>query len=533
MDRCELKKLRRASFGSISVWKIRWKHFRAAPQEHTQFLQLFDNFGGGSSYNDGMKNALCLLGAVAWLAGSRAAADPKWAVHEWGTFTALQDESGDAIGGINTDDEPVPPFVHRLDAFVVLSPSEVPGNYFQGAPSCHPDVTMRLETPVIYFHPPQSAVGVQTARVRVTFRGGWLSEFYPAADLAVPGLENGRFQFGRLLAETESKLTWNDLKIGGDWPVTDTSARVWTAPRAVQSASVRTTGGESEKFLFYRGVAHIDAPLRVSRDALSGELQFRSQLAEMPLDRPLRIDSLWLVDIRPGGKIAFRPLPALSLDHAAGKPLMRTPADFAPADFAPGNLDKLKATLRSALAADGLFDDEARALLNTWELSYFKSTGLRVFFLVPRAWTDFYLPLEISQPADVNRVMVGRIELVTPSQRKILREISGFSTYEILQDAVQLQQNYFRRYLAGARADSGDSGLSQLHREMAQVNAGQKALSSVVSVPKTYQTYLNLGRFRNALVLETLRGHPTEGLTNFIATYRLQAYQPAAAPARL
>jgi hypothetical protein len=161
------------------------------------------------------------------------------------------------------------------------------------------------------------------------------------------------------------------------------------------------------------------------------------------------------------------------------------------------------------LAADGLFDDEARALLNTWELSYFKSTGLRVFFLVPRAWTDFYLPLEISQPADVNRVMVGRIELVTPSQRKILREISGFSTYEILQDAVQL------------------------HREMAQVNAGQKALSSVVSVPKTYQTYLNLGRFRNALVLETLRGHPTEGLTNFIATYRLQAYQPAAAPARL
>jgi len=101
------------------------------------------------------------------------------------------------------------------------------------------------------------------------------------------------------------------------------------------------------KFLFYRGVAHIDAPLRVSRDALSGELQFRSQLAEMPLDRPLRIDSLWLVDIRPGGKIAFRPLPALSLDHAAGKPLMRTPADFAPADFAPGNLDKLKATLRS------------------------------------------------------------------------------------------------------------------------------------------------------------------------------------------
>src|SRR5204863_2540425 len=34
-------------------------------------------------------------------------------VHEWGTFTSLQNEASQAIGGINTDDEPVPRFVHR------------------------------------------------------------------------------------------------------------------------------------------------------------------------------------------------------------------------------------------------------------------------------------------------------------------------------------------------------------------------------------------------------------------------------------
>jgi hypothetical protein len=504
-----------------------------APQERTHFLQLFDNSAGQALYNAAMKKVLCLLGASAWLTAAGEAADSKWAVHEWGTFTALQDESGAAIGGINTDDEPVPPFVHRLDDFVLLRPSEVPGIFFQGAPSCHPDVTMRLETPVIYFHPPKTMAGVQTASVRVTLRGGWLSEFYPAAALAVPGLDHGRFQFGRLLAGTESKLEWNDLEIGGDWPVTNTSAQVWTAPRAVQSALVRTADGESEKFLFYRGVAHIAAPLRISRDAHSGELQFRSQLAGGQFDGPLGIDSLWLADIRPGGKLAFRPLPALSLEHAADQQLLRTAADFAPADFAPGNLDKLKAALKSALVANGLLDDEAQALLNTWESSYFKSTGLRVFFLVPRAWTDFYLPLEISQPAEVNRVMVGRIELVTPSQRNLLQEISGFSTNEIWRDAVQLQQDYFRRYLGVAKTNLGGSDLDQLNREMAQVNAGQKALSSVVPVPKTYQTYLDLGRFRNALVLDALNGQPTQGLTNFIATYRLQAYQPAAAPARL
>src|SRR4051794_36163830 len=35
-------------------------------------------------------------------------------VHEWGTLTCLQNERGEAIGGINADDEPVPPFVHRI-----------------------------------------------------------------------------------------------------------------------------------------------------------------------------------------------------------------------------------------------------------------------------------------------------------------------------------------------------------------------------------------------------------------------------------
>src|SRR4051812_4817647 len=87
----------------------------------------------------------------------RAPGQTKWIIHEWGTFTSLQNERGEAIGGINTDDEPVPQFVHRLANFILLRPTEIPAFFCQGAPRCHPDVTMRLETPVIYFHPPKSA----------------------------------------------------------------------------------------------------------------------------------------------------------------------------------------------------------------------------------------------------------------------------------------------------------------------------------------------------------------------------------------
>ena len=473
-----------------------------------------------------MNKVLCTLGAGLLLLSMRAGAEEKWAVHEWGTFTSLQDETGRAIGGINTDDEPVPEFVHRLDSFVLLSPSEVPQSFFKGAPSCHPDVTMRLETPVIYFHPPESVSNVQTINVAVKFRGGWLSEFYPDANAEAPGVKDRTNGFPRLLASSESQLEWNDLKVGGDWPVTDTSAHVWTSPRAVQSALVQTKDGESEKFLFYRGVAHINAPLKVSRDANSGELLFQSQLEDLPSDQPLAIHSLWLVDIQAGGRIAFRPLPPISLDHNSRKYLAHTPADFAPGDYSAGNLNKLKAALLSALVSEGLYTDEAQALLNTWEVSYFKSAGLRVFFLVPRAWTDFYLPLEISQPADINRVMVGRIELVTPRQRQDLSAISRFSTNQIQQEFSRFYISYIGRLISAVTNQASEQEMSELNKKMAQVDAGQKPLASFVSIPKTYQTYLDLGRFRNALVLEAAKAHPTKGLTGFIAAYRLQAYQP-------
>jgi len=497
------------------------------PNTQGNILQFFDNFSVWGVYNACMKKCLYTLFAVLLLGRLPVGAAEKWSVHEWGTFTSLQDESGNAIGGINTDDEPVPSFVHRPDDFAVLSPTDVPRGFFKGAPSCHPDVTMRLETPVLYFHLPNTLNGIQTASVRVKFRGGWLSEFYPVAEFTVPGFADGRFPFGRLLPETESRLEWNNLQIGGDWPGIETSAHVWTSPRAVQAASVRATNGESEKFLFYRGVAHINAPLRVSHGSNSGELLFQSQLGGLPGNEPLRIRSLWLVDIQPDGKIAFRVLPPLSLNHDSGKYLTRTSALFVRDDFSGGNLEKLKTALGLALVSEGLFHDEAQALLNTWEVSYFKSPGLRLFFLVPRAWTDFYLPLTTSLPADLNRVMVGRIELVTPAQRNNLLELAHYPTNVISREAGQLAKDYFGpMFLAATNNLAADRAMQRVNQEFEQVGTGLKPLSAFVSIPKTYRTYLDLGRFRNALILDEAKRQPTEGLAQLIANYRLQAYQP-------
>jgi len=469
--------------------------------------------------------AISCLGVALLLLSTRAGAENnKWTVHEWGTFTSLQNESGDAIGGINTDDEPVPNFVHRIGYSLVLRNEQMPAFFSKGIVSCHPDVTMRLETPVIYFHPPNPQTKAEAATVSVKFRGGWLTEFFPNADADAPGLitsvnptnhQIGYNPSAALHSSMESKLEWDNLQIGGaSGKMPETTDHVWTSPRAVQTASIAAKNGEGEKFIFYRGIGHIDAPLKVSRDASTGELLFRSHLPEVHSAKPLVVRAMWLVEIQKGGAIAFRTLPSISLDENERKILAHTAPEFDYSDYNSGNLAKLRDSLESALVADGLFKDEAEGLLNTWEASYFKSPGLRVFFLVPRDWTDFYLPLQTSLNADINRVMVGRIELVTPEQRKNLAKISALSPSQIQNDAQLIQKDF------------SSSAMGSGTQKWQQVASGTQPLSSAMSVPSSYQAYLDLGRFRNALIVDQAKCHPTVGLTNFIATYRLQMFKP-------
>src|SRR5687768_2479385 len=105
---------------------------------------------------------LLLAAGAATFAGSSAFASPdppanpeRLIVHEWGTFTVLQDEEGRPIPGINTDDEVLPDFVHDIAGMNPSSLSELPRVYFKAVPRNHSDVWARLETPVTYFYPPK------------------------------------------------------------------------------------------------------------------------------------------------------------------------------------------------------------------------------------------------------------------------------------------------------------------------------------------------------------------------------------------
>ena len=187
-----------------------------------------------------------------------------------------------------------------------------------------------------------------------------------------------------------------------------TTEHVWLAPRAVHS-SVVTEGRrqEAEKYLFYRGVGHVDAPLVVREQA--GRLHISPRLSSF---RPF--PELWVVRVQADGQVRYTHMPA----GAQGAERVEIPADD---PSTPGERDDLYRELAEALEKQGLFKDEALAMLETWKLSYFESEGTRVMFVLPRAWTDAHLPLSISTPADLTRVMLGRIELVSYQRTKLLR----------------------------------------------------------------------------------------------------------------
>ena len=245
-----------------------------------------------------MKFAALILALSISLPALASVENKPLVVHEWGTFTSLQDETGRALGAINSNDEPLPPFVHRIGDVILNDFS-----WSKGAPKALTDVTMRLETPVVYFYPPSGTVGPIQLDVTAEFHGGLLSEFYPGAQGAL--LPAGKIH---ITEKTNGKLSWHNLLVGTgkDGPKTD--SHVWLAPRAPQAASVTTAGGESERYLFYRGIGHLDAPLRVVRHGENLEIDDQRSTDRMSHGEP--IQTLWLAEFAEDGSCAFRSITA-------------------------------------------------------------------------------------------------------------------------------------------------------------------------------------------------------------------------------
>ena len=504
-----------------------------------------------------MKTFACLLALAMpalFATSSSARADQKVIVHEWGTFTCLQDEQGRAIGGINVDDEPVPYFVSSV-AMEAAPQYDAGGSNFhnlglppyqlgKGWVSGDPRVTMRLETPVIYIYPPtgQQAASIPPLDVHVDFHGGVLSQFYPHADFSgLPVLQfagnpamNGKFPFINEKADitptTTTSLDWEGVQLGSTATPIDIDDPVWTTPRQVSAPVLDVKFStmdhlgvhditEAEHFLFYRGVGHLDSPICMTNGTVENQVKIWPSVARWDyagLAQPglIGLASVypagWLVEVHTNGDCAFQALPMFREGlETRVHPMKVLSSKFATTDFSTANLTKLKSSMHDALVKEGLYDDEATAMLKTWELSYFKSPGLRFFYIVPRAWVDHVLPLKINgPPTEITRVMVGRIELITDAQKAALARLSTGPC----PDLASLKQAAF---------DALEKGHLTEEQKLPYYT-GEKPLSDLgLTIPPLVQDYLSLGRFRDALIVREEQQHPSAALAQFIKDNQL------------
>lgn len=300
--------------------------------------------------------------------------------HEWGTFTSIAGPDGDSIGWLPlTGSTELPSFVEHFREVA-----------FKGGLRG----TVRMETPVLYFYAPRET----SVSVNVSFAKGLITEWYPHADSVNPRLAPRDISLFNI--KSSGGIAWNFVHIepqgSADFP-TDNSGNHYFAARNTSAALLSTetpSGPQREKFLFYRGVSAFSVPINatVSPDST---IHLQNQ---MPDEIPAAI-----LFERRGARLGYRMLGSL-----------RDQAAYAPPELS-SSLDSLSAALESILVSQGLFPDEAHAMLETWKNSWFEE-GSRLIYIVPRRFTDSVLPLRIAPaPATTARVFIGRLELVTPA----------------------------------------------------------------------------------------------------------------------
>jgi hypothetical protein len=88
------------------------------------------------------------------------------------------------------------------------------------------------------------------------------------------------------------------------------------------------------------------------------------------------------------------------------------------------SLGELSSSMVQALVETGLYEKEAHAMVKTWHSSWFGEEGTRLLYLVPSRLTDEVLPLHVSpRPDETVRVLVGRMEVLTPERTERLANI--------------------------------------------------------------------------------------------------------------
>jgi hypothetical protein len=337
---------------------------------------------------------LCLVLTAAFGAQNRPVS-PELTAHEWGTFTSIAGANGEAMRWSPlSGSADLPSFVEHISG----------AQFKEGLQG-----TSRMETPVLYFYSPHETA----VSVKVSFSKGLLTEWYPGATHVEPdpkhvlGREtlyhrrgNGSIEWDSVTVSPNLSASFPHGSLPGDedgnqyYAARETSA----APLVVKTPS----GNQQERFLFYRGVSTFSVPVSATVTP-EGKVHITDLAQE-------EVPSVILFERR-GDKLGYRLGGVLQNEMSLDPPELTATSDSMSRD------------LKDVLTSQGLHPDEAQAMIETWQQSWFEE-GSRLFYIVPSHFLNTILPLTIRpSPSQTVRVFVGRLELVTPATAQAVEKM--------------------------------------------------------------------------------------------------------------
>lgn len=373
-------------------------------------------------------------------------------LHEWGTFTTVSGSDGILLSGLQREEEVLPAFVHshfglengqtpsfatanellrRYGRLWPITPEPMATKGFGKRPVT--GVTVKMETPVIYFH---SKEGFR-AKVNVGFNGGSISQWYPrrsgGESLPLPAPrpqpllnpippDEWQIDFSK---NYQGSISWEIDVLS---PVETRNALLfkpldtvnWMRARVPEANAVRT-GKETEGYLFYRGIGNFNPALETKIDGNESLHLHNHTGGDIPYllvyERKGALSSWYAVDE------GLKKDAGLEVEESrlSAPPLTANPGETGDGSSLSGSDVPLElyASMKSGLTRTGLLASEADAMIQTWWRSYFEAQGLRIFWILPRQATDRILPLSVEPaPAEIVRVIVGRSEILRPRQEQ-------------------------------------------------------------------------------------------------------------------
>ncbi|OUR93503.1 hypothetical protein A9Q84_18700 [Halobacteriovorax marinus] len=363
---------------------------------------------------------------------SMAFAANAYEAHEWGTFTSVVGTNGKIIQGLHHEEEALPNFVYDLSRVEKTNlsnrgtrqdpPFNGGGPVTRGftpqsmdlmpIPTFTERITQKMETPVIYFYSDKEI----DVNVRVDFPNGVISQWYPKTSKQNPSVEakNG-YAVWDVQVTTEKE---------GTLPNTSGNS-IWNPSRKVNSNIIKA-GTDAEKLIFYRGLADFDVPLTVF--SKNGFVVIENKSNQ-------DINGLTLLNNRAGKKELIT-IASLAANSKVSVALTKNQKGYESFDSFETFLKASKKVIVSDLVASGLYLDESKAMVGTWENGYFQTEGLRLLYVLPRVWTDEILPLAMTPaPKNLVRTLVGRVEILTDLDEE---EVLKFVNSDVANDKVSI-----------------------------------------------------------------------------------------------